>query len=92
MFLHPIGVSLAESFNLVPKLWHVEIMMQTVIGDVPRSVDDRFKVLGILVIFLYLNRRLCATIGRLCTWINIFCRIPWPLSSNGNIIFNYYPK
>jgi len=29
MFLHPIGVSLAESFNLVSTYarWHVEIMM-----------------------------------------------------------------
>jgi len=34
MFLHPIGVSLAESFNLVSNVWHVEIMMQSVIGDV----------------------------------------------------------
>jgi len=26
-FIHPIGVSLAESFNLVSNVWHVEIMM-----------------------------------------------------------------
>jgi len=26
-FFHPIGVSLAESFNLVSNVWHVEIMM-----------------------------------------------------------------
>jgi len=36
MFLHPIGVSLAEPFNLVSNVWHVEIMMQNVIGNVPR--------------------------------------------------------
>jgi len=27
MFLHSIGVSLAESFNLVSNVWHVEITM-----------------------------------------------------------------
>jgi len=26
-FLHPIGVSLAESFNLVSNVWHVEMTM-----------------------------------------------------------------
>jgi len=27
MFLHPIDVSLAESFNLVSNVWHVEIVI-----------------------------------------------------------------
>jgi len=27
MFLHPVGVSLAEFFYLVSNIWHVEIMM-----------------------------------------------------------------
>jgi len=40
MFLHPIGVSLAESFNLISNVWHVEIMIQSVIGDVRRVDND----------------------------------------------------
>jgi len=43
MFLHPIGVSLAESFNLVSD---VEI-----ISDVPRCVDNDFEVSEIFVVF-----------------------------------------
>jgi len=45
MFLHPIGVSPAESFNLVSNVWHVKIMMQNVIDDVSRSVDNDSSVL-----------------------------------------------
>jgi len=40
MFLHPIGVSLAESFNLVSNLWHFCRMMQNVIDDIAKSVND----------------------------------------------------
>jgi len=39
MFLHLIGASLAESFNL-SNVWHAEIM----IGDVPMCVDNDSEV------------------------------------------------
>jgi len=44
MFLHLIGVFLTESFNLVSNIWYVKTMMQNVIGDVPRSVDNDSEV------------------------------------------------
>jgi len=33
-------LSLAESFNLVSNVWYVKIMIQSVIGDVPRCIDN----------------------------------------------------
>jgi len=54
MFLHPIDVSLAESFNLVSNVWHIEIM----------STNDCGICFAIFVVFLYLSWRLCPTIGR----------------------------
>jgi len=39
MFLHPVGASLPESFNLVSNVWHAEI-----IGDVPRCVDNDSEI------------------------------------------------
>jgi len=44
MFLHLIDVFLAESFNLVSNVWHVEIMLQSVIDYMPRSIDNNSKV------------------------------------------------
>jgi len=44
MFLHLIGVSLAEPFNLVSNVWHVEIMISSIIGNVPRSVDNDSEI------------------------------------------------
>jgi len=43
MFLHPIGVSLAKSFNLVSNIWHVEVVMQSVI-NVSRYIDNYSEV------------------------------------------------
>jgi len=64
MFLHAIGASLAESFNLVFNIWHIEIMMPSVIDDVSRCVDNNFEVsFEIFVVFLCL--RLCLTVGRI---------------------------
>jgi len=41
MFLHPVGVSLAESFNLVSNICRDH---DVVIDDVPRCVDDDSEV------------------------------------------------
>jgi len=38
------GVFLTECFNLVSNVWHVEIVMQNVIGDVAKSVDDDSEI------------------------------------------------
>jgi len=44
MFLHLVGVSLAQSFNLVSNVWHVEIMMKSGIGNVLRCVDNDSEI------------------------------------------------
>jgi len=63
MFLRFIGVSLAESFNLVSNVWYVEIMTQTVIGDVSSCGDDDSEVSVLKSLkFLRLNWR--PTVGR----------------------------
>jgi len=41
MFLQSVGVSLTELFNLVS---NVEIVVWSIIGDVPRCVDDDSEV------------------------------------------------
>jgi len=44
MFLHLVGVSLAQSFNLVFNVWHVEIMMKSGINNVLRCVDNDSEI------------------------------------------------
>jgi len=40
MLLESVGVSLTELFNLVSNVWYVEIVIQSIIDDVPRCVDN----------------------------------------------------
>jgi len=58
LFLHLVGVSLAEPFNPVSNVWYFEICdvdLRCVI-DVPRCVDDSISF-EIFVIFPCLNER-----------------------------------
>jgi len=50
MFLHLIGVSLWLPFNLLSNVWHVEIMMWSVIGDV--SMISALIMTMILTLFV----------------------------------------
>jgi len=59
MFLHSVGVSLTEFFNLVSNAWYVEIVMQSIIGDVARCVDNDSEVFEL---FPCLNWRLCSKV------------------------------
>jgi len=39
MFLHPISISLVESFNFVSSIWYIKI-----IDDVPKCIDNDFEI------------------------------------------------
>jgi len=44
VFLQSVGVSLTELFDLVSNVWYVEIVVQSIIGDVARCVDNDSEV------------------------------------------------
>jgi hypothetical protein len=41
--LHPVSISLVEFSYLVSNVWHVKIMVQSVISNIARCINDNSK-------------------------------------------------
>jgi len=74
-FLHYIGVSLTESFNLVSNVWHIEIMMQSMLtyqGALTMILRYLFRNLCSIFIFFLFHPRNYYKLSLCVTFNNTF--------------------